>query len=303
LFAALGVTAFASLCELASLKGYFDFRKLAQPLDRKDAYLQSLAQLADPEHAAGQIVHVGHSTHLLSVAGVRLLTDPWFYDPAFGAMSHKRPPAVAPADIGPLDCILVSHDHADHFDERAIDQLDKRSMVLVATDHLAARAKSMGFESVHVLRPYEEIKVGEATVAAVPGIHDIYEIGFVIRGAERSVYFAGDTRYQEAFNEIAERYAPQLGILPVDGTRLRGGKLHVMTPEDAVRAAHVLGVSRVMPTHAEAVFSDPLVKHVIASTIADAPIKFGRLIAESGAPFKCELPLPGASFELPPAPA
>ena len=145
LFAALGVTACASLFEWASWRGYFDFRNLPPAPGAADAYRKSLARLDDPDQAAGQVIHIGHSTHLLSIAGVRMLTDPWFYDPAFGALSHQHGPAVAPKEIGRLDAILVTHDHADHFDERAIDQLDKNAAVLVATDRLAARSKAMGF--------------------------------------------------------------------------------------------------------------------------------------------------------------
>ena len=298
LFAAVGVSAAAGALELASLWGHFDYRKLARRLMRPKSYRQSLTRLQDHEQAAGQVIHVGHSTHLLSVAGMRLLTDPWFFDPAFGALSHVVGPAIAPEDVGPLDGILVSHDHADHFDERALDRLDKGAVVVVATERLARRARKLGFGSVHVLGVYEELEIGQATVAAVPGVHDIYEIGFVVRGSGRSIYFAGDTRYQDAFVDIAERYAPQLGILPVDGTKLRGGDVHVMNPEDAVRAAAVLGVSSVMPTHAEAVFSDPLVKHLLATTVADAPAKFGALIASELSAITCHLPLPGEGFAL-----
>ena len=90
LFAALGVSAAAGALELASLWGHFDYRKLARRLMRPKSYRQSLTRLQDHEQAAGQVIHVGHSTHLLSVAGMRLLTDPWFFDPAFGVLGESK---------------------------------------------------------------------------------------------------------------------------------------------------------------------------------------------------------------------
>lgn len=42
--------------------------------------------------------------------------------------------------------------------------------------------------------PWEERKLGAVTITAVPGLHDIYEIGFVVQGGGTSMYFAGDSR-------------------------------------------------------------------------------------------------------------
>src|SRR5262249_19572869 len=199
------------------------------------------------EGGARGIVHVGHSTHLLSIGGLRFLTDPWFYDPAFGALSHEIVPAVLPSQIGRLDAILITHDHADHADLRAIDEMDKRAVVLVSTSDLAARVKARGFSDVTPLAAWEERKLGDVVVTAVPGLHDIYEIGFVLRGGGTSVYFAGDTRLHPDLPAIAERLKPAAAILPLDGTRLTRGALPVITPQEAGPAARPLGGSSVLP--------------------------------------------------------
>jgi L-ascorbate metabolism protein UlaG (beta-lactamase superfamily) len=288
----LGTGAFV---EYESLKGRFDHRRSpgASGKPRYAASLEALDRAGTEGVARASVVHVGHSTHLLCIAGLRLLTDPWFYDPAFGALKHELPPAVLPAEVGRLDVVLVTHDHADHADARAMDEMDKRAAVLVATNELAVRIRNLGYREVTVLAPWEERKIGGAIITAVPALHDIYEIGFVVQGGGTSVYFAGDSRLHPALPAIAERFAPEVSILSCDGTRLAGGDLHVMTPEDAVTAARTLGSKLVIPSHAEAVFSDALVSHFLASTVERARFLFGDAMGRALPGTRCVVPQPG----------
>ena len=285
--AAVGLGGFA---EYESFQGKFDHRR-APPASGKERYDASMKALG----SAAAIVHVGHSTHLIAMNGLRVLTDPWFFDPAFGALSHDPNPAVRPDDLGPLDVVLVTHDHADHADLRAMDRMDKRATVLVATDDLRARIKALGFGDVAVVAPWETRKVRDLEITAVPAQHDIYEIGFVLG---KSVYFAGDTRLHPDLDAIAERFTPHTSILPVDGTRLAGGALHVMTPEDAVVAAKKLKSAVVMPSHAEAYFSDPIAGHLLASTVDGAKEKFRVAMKRDLPEVRCEVPEPGAMVRL-----
>lgn len=279
--------------EWESFQGRFDHRR-APPSSGKARYDASMAALG----AAPAIVHVGHSTHVIAMNGLRVLTDPWFFDPAFGALSHDPNPAVRPEELGPLDVVLVSHDHADHADLRAMDRMDKRAIVLVATDDLRARIRALGFADVATIAPWENRTVKDLPIAAVPAIHDVYEIGFVLGPPGKSVYFAGDSRLHPDLEAIAERFAPRTSILPVDGTRLAGGGMHVMTPEDAVVAARKLKSAVVMPSHADAYFSDPIAGHLLASTVASAKEKFRAAVKRDLPEVRCEVPEPGAMVPL-----
>src|SRR5262249_54216338 len=113
----------------------------------------------------------------------------------------------------------------------------------------------------------------------------------VVSGEGRSVYFAGDTRLFDGIREIAERARPTLAILPVDGTRITGGALHVMTPDDAIAAAHILGARTFVPSHAEARFSDPLAGACLASTVAGAAGIFSAKARAAG--LSCVVPAAG----------
>ncbi len=72
-----------------------------------------------------KLTHIGGPTVLIEVGGWRLLTDPTFDPPGgsyrfgWGTGSKKTAgPAIAPEDLGPIDAVLLSHDHHD-------DNLDK----------------------------------------------------------------------------------------------------------------------------------------------------------------------------------
>ena len=145
--------------------------------------------------ARGSVVHVGHSTHLLCIGGLRLLTDPWFYDPAFGALAHelaaggltegRRPARRGPRHPRPRRPRRLA---------RASISWTSARLVLVATNDLAARIREPRLSRGDRPRPVGGAHVEAATITAVPGLHDIYEIGFVVQGGGTSVYFAGDSR-------------------------------------------------------------------------------------------------------------
>lgn len=240
------------------------------------------------------VVHVGHSTHYLAVDGVRLLTDPWFYDPAGGALVHGRGPIVAPEEISPIDAVLITHDHPDHADPRALGRIEKTAHVLCPTPELATMARKNGFDHVSVLAAWERYPLRDVVVVAVPAKHDVPEIGFVIVGKSSAVYFAGDSALHDDLEAIAVRLHPDVAILPMDGTRYRGRARSTMSPEDAVKAAKTLGVKLVLTSHADALFHDPFARHVVvAETEDNGRARFHALVREDLPGVRVETLFPG----------
>ena len=84
------------------------------------------------------ITYVGGPTALLEVGGLRLLTDPTF-DPAgrkynfgWGTSSRKlQDPALTPAELAPIDAVLLSHDqHDDNLDDAGREMLPSAGRVI-----------------------------------------------------------------------------------------------------------------------------------------------------------------------------
>jgi L-ascorbate metabolism protein UlaG (beta-lactamase superfamily) len=138
-------------------------------------------------------------------------------------------------------------------------------------------------------------------VHAVPAVHDVPEIGFVVDDGSARIYFAGDTRLIDEFRAIREQHQPRLALLPVDGTRIRTGGNWVMSPDEAVTAAEMLGVSQVIPSHFEVRFFDPLVKHVLTTTVSEPARRLRELVGEKLPAVTCSVPAPGEWVPLTPA--
>lgn len=281
--------------EYESFRGKFDHRK-SPGASAKERYAESWKAIGA---GAEGVLHVGHSTHVIALGGLRFLTDPWFYDPAFGALAHDVVPAVLPSELGKLDGILITHDHADHADLRALAEMDKSAAVVVDTEELANKVRGVGFEDVAVLGVAQTKKLGDVTVTAVEAVHDIYEVGYVLTRGDRSVYFAGDTAMNPAIAKIGRTFKPVLSILPCDGTRLTGSAQLVMTPADAVEAAKQLGSRIVVPSHAEAYFSDPIASTFLASAPPKPRETFAAGVAKGlGDVTRCPIPMPGELIAL-----
>ena len=110
---------------------------------------------------------IGHSTVLLKIDGVTIITDPVF-SPRVGiglgpvTLGLKR--IVAPAldlrALPPIDIILLSHAHMDHFDLRSLRRLANRQTTVITAARTAdllcrrryAAVRELGWGQKHARR-------------------------------------------------------------------------------------------------------------------------------------------------------
>lgn len=295
LTAGAALTVGSAALEWMSLRGSFDNRRRPE-LAGTEGFAQQSLEL--DELADGGVLHIGQSTHLISLGGVRVLTDPWFYDPAFGSLVHNVALPCTPETLGPVDVIVITHDHPDHADRRALDRLDKNALVVVGVQELVPTLRAMGYARVEHLPVWKELAVGALRVTATPGLHDVPEAGFVLSAGDTSVYFAGDTATHPGLAEIAERWRLRLAILPIDGTRLKWEPRLVMDPTDAADATALLHPTMVMSSHADATQSDLLARHLLTETATHPHTSFRRLVHDRAPEVKCLTPSPGELMPL-----
>lgn len=206
---------------------------------------------------------LGGPTTLIEYGGLRFLTDPTFDAPGEYPLGGGRsltktaPSAVDPADLGPLDAVLLSHDqHPDNLDTAGRELLGAADRVLstpIAADRIAG---------VEGLEPWRSTQVGPLVVTAVPARHgppgaEAFSgpvTGFVLEVPDGpTVYVSGDNASVAVVERIAERFpAVDLAVLFCGAARRpdRPEPL-TLTALDAVLAARALDAGRVVPVHSE----------------------------------------------------
>jgi len=197
------------------------------------------------------VTRIAHASQLIAIGELRILTDPWFTQTA--TYYHGEPVARAVESLGPIDAIVISHEHYDHCDLDALvaGGLD-RSTPLFGPGTVTALAAAKGFTNLHTVEAWESARVGELTVTATPGQHGVPEVTFVISAHGRSVFFGGDSLRVPELDEIPERLGPiDLAILPTNGLCIRPAGLAqvVMDAEQAAELTAVLQPALAIPHH------------------------------------------------------
>jgi L-ascorbate metabolism protein UlaG (beta-lactamase superfamily) len=246
-----------------------------------------------------RLTWVGHATVLLELGGRRLLTDP-----VLG--SRVGPLARASAGADPavargLDAVLVSHLHLDHLDARSLRRIDVVTPV-IAPRGAGSLVQGLGFTEVTELGLGETVDVGGVGVRAVPAHHDgrrhpfgarADTIGFVV-GADRRVYFAGDTELFEGMAGLDDDL--DVALLPIAGWGPTLGPGHLGPREAAVALAR-LRPRVAVPIHWGTLY--PLgLRFRRDRVLAGPPREFARHAAELAPEVDVQVLAPGEALSL-----
>jgi L-ascorbate metabolism protein UlaG (beta-lactamase superfamily) len=178
----------------------------------------------------GSIFFIGTATVFIRYAGFIVLTDPNFIhrheqvDLGYGlSATRQTDPALNIHELPPVDLVLLSHFHGDHFDQVAEREIEK-SLPIVTTPEAAEALRRRGFMAPHALTTWEDISIvkGNARlrITATPGRHGPPVVSFALPEVMGSVlefqpdagnrclrmYITGDTLVIDALKEIPRRY-------------------------------------------------------------------------------------------------
>lgn len=210
---------------------------------------------------------LGHSTVLLEIDGLRVLTDPVWGTRAspsrLAGPKRFQPVPVALGAMPPIDLVVVSHDHYDHLDYPTIRELAKRNLPFVTSLGVGAHLEAFGVRPERIVEldwwESHALPNSALTLTAAPsqhfsgrGLHDRNATlwsSFIIRSQQHAVFFSGDTGLTTEYQTIGERLGPfDLVMLEVGGLHPSWGDMH-LGPQNALKALTLLGGGAFLPVH------------------------------------------------------
>jgi L-ascorbate metabolism protein UlaG (beta-lactamase superfamily) len=237
------------------------------------------------------VTFVGNATTLISAGGITVLTDPNFLHQGqraylgYGLVSKRlQPPALRVDELPPIDVIVLSHMHGDHWDRVAQRDLD-HGLPVVTTAHAAKRLRHRGFATATGLPTWNAHTIAKdrttLRITSLPGRHapgltqrllppvmgSMLEFGTTDGPDQRRLYVSGDTLLIDELREIPRRFSSiEAGVLHLGGTRLPAGRrlpfglTVTMDGVGGAGAVEALGLARVIPVHFDdyGVFASPL---------------------------------------------
>ena len=241
-------------------------KKGSKPAGAVPVHPLTAAELAVPPADGLRLTWMGHATVLAEIAGRRVLFDPVWGERCspFSGFGPRRlhPNPIPLADLGPIDVVVVSHDHYDHLDMGAIRTLIRSGADFAVPLGVGAHLEHWGVSADRLVELdwNESARVAGLTLTATParhycarglrtGTHQLWA-SWVVASAEHRLFHSGDTGYFPGFAEIGAQHGP------FDATMMQVGaysefwpEVH-MTPEEGVRAHGDLGGSAVLlPIH------------------------------------------------------
>jgi L-ascorbate metabolism protein UlaG (beta-lactamase superfamily) len=210
---------------------------------------------------------LGHSTVLIEIDGLRVLTDP-VWGPRASPSSLAGPKRFQPVPVAlrampPLDLVIVSHDHYDHLDYPTIRELAKLDVPFVTSLGVGAHLEGWGVAAQRIVEldwwESHQVPNSGLIVTAAPSQHfsgrslkdrnRTLWSSFVIRGERHVVFFSGDTGLTTEYQVICDRLGPfDLVMLEVGAFHPAWGDIH-LGPHNALKALGLLGGGAFLPVH------------------------------------------------------
>ncbi len=233
----------------------------------------SSSSSASANFNSGSVLFIGNATVLIRFAGFTILTDPTFIhmhekvDLGYGLKTTRLTnPAMNISELPPIDFVILSHFHGDHFDQVAIRELDK-SLPIITTPHAAEELKAHGFNRTEKLEKWESViyKKGDIrlTITATPGRHGPLPVSiflpqvmgsildFQTKNGDRlfRVYITGDTMVFDDIKEIPKRHPHiDLALLHLGGTTVMG-LVVTMDSKEGLKMLKIIDPPKAIPVH------------------------------------------------------
>ncbi|MFD9872103.1 MBL fold metallo-hydrolase, partial [Streptomyces niveus] len=241
-----------SMVELSKVYLRKEARARRAPASAIPVHRDTLADLAVRPASGLRLTWMGHSSVLAEIDGRRVLFDPVWGERcspfSFAGPKRLHPVPVSLAALGPVDVVVISHDHYDHLDLPTIKGLASTDTVFAVPLGVGAHLEHWGVPASRLreLDWNETAEVAGISFTATPARHfcgrglrnqqHTLWASWAVAGPEHRIYHSGDTGYFSGFRDIGAAHGP------FDATMIQIGAyseywpdIH-MTPAEGLRA-------------------------------------------------------------------
>lgn len=190
-----------------------------------------------------KIKWIGQGGYILNDGKTEICIDPYLSD-VVNRVANRPRMVKAPFLPGELksDVVLCTHNHLDHVDIDAIPLMKKGNMLFLAPRDAEGTLKECGVENYKAFDEGTVHTEGAFTLEAVFADHTVDAVGVIIKHNGITLYFSGDTEYNEKLEELKE-YNIDIMFICING------RLGNMNVDEAVKLTEIIKPKVGVPTH------------------------------------------------------
>lgn len=189
-----------------------------------------------------KIRFLGQSGYVLKSGNTEIIIDPYLSDSVNRVANRPRtlPVPINPKNIR-CDAVICTHNHLDHLDPDTVTEINEKQFY-ITTNEGVAELKKLGRENAAALNVGDIIKVGDFQITAVFADHTVEAFGLIVKAENKTLYFSGDTLFNEKLFKISE-YKPDITFICING------RLGNMNVNEALITAKKIGAKINIPNH------------------------------------------------------
>ena len=189
-----------------------------------------------------KIRFLGQSGYLLKTENTEILIDPYLSDSVNRVANRPRSlPIPINAENVMSDAVICTHNHLDHLDPDTVSKM-RDNQFFITTNEGKEVLKGFGKTNVTALNVGDKVEVGDFEIIAVFAEHTCEAIGVVIKADGKTLYFSGDTLFNEKLFSISE-FNPDITFICING------RLGNMNVQEAIITAGKINAKVNVPNH------------------------------------------------------
>lgn len=208
------------------------------------------------QHGQVALTWIGHASFLIQFTDLNALIDPNFANWLF-FLKRIRRSGLKVEDLPPIDLVLLTHAHFDHFHKPSLRKLPHPKIAVMPWG-MGDLAHDLGFERIVELEWWDRFSHNGWTVTLTPCRHWGARVlrddhrgygGFLLEYQGRRIFHAGDSAYFEGFKEIGQHCPPDIALLPIGAYKPDSFRNVHMGPDEALQVFKDVRAQWMVPMH------------------------------------------------------